>query len=237
MTDIEMIDDAYWLKFAKDHVTNALTARDDAASKLDTFITYVWSVYTAVFTAALAFGEVPAKNWVKFIMVLPVILFPVAKFLCMEVQLPVPVNFYPNIPQSIENDGYATIIRSKNRMLNIAKAAVIVSAFSIALSIFVFRLDGLSAKQNDFKNFYVKVNYSNGGNTIQVRGMCEPNKMLTVFLAGGIDSANNQHHFEITPALQSDQQGRFDTIVDNNGIKNNVKAYVSCRITTVSFTR
>ena len=44
MADIEMINDAYWLKFAKDHVSNAITARDDAANKLDGFLTVVWGI-------------------------------------------------------------------------------------------------------------------------------------------------------------------------------------------------
>src|ERR1051325_1358259 len=171
MADIEMINDAYWLKFAKDHVSNAITARDDAANKLDGFLTVVWGIYTAAFTAAVAFGNVSATS--KIIMILPVIIIPVAKFLCIHVQLPVPVNFYPNVPDSIEQDGYAVIIRRKNSILLLAKFISFLSAISIGLAIFVYKMGNNKPlpPPETAENFFVKATYNKVCKNIRLEGL------------------------------------------------------------------
>ncbi|MDQ2753749.1 MAG: hypothetical protein M3R72_12070, partial [Bacteroidota bacterium] len=102
--DIEMIDDNFWLKYAKDHTEKATDLVNAGADKLDTFLTWAWGIYTAVFTVSIILNLVTDDYTARFIMALPVIIIPIAKFLCISVQLPVFASYFPDMPDSIIND-------------------------------------------------------------------------------------------------------------------------------------
>jgi hypothetical protein len=222
MAEIDMIDDAYWLKFAKDHVTSAITTRDDAANKLDGFLTVVWGLYTTAFTTAILLGAVTDSQMLRLIMALPVIIIPIAKFLCIQVQLPVSVNFFPNIPSSIEQQGYATIIRRKNAYMKLATIVSFLSALSIGLALFVF-------KMNDSKkpiDYYVNVAYCKECKNIRIAGISQPNQILTLSIVGTDSSGKTWYYSEINK-VKSNSKGNFDTIVETNAAVKNWKIFVN----------
>ena len=84
MADIEMINDAFWLNYAKDHVTAAVTERDDAAGKLDTYLGIIWPLYTAAFALSSTFNIIHSEFEIPILIILslPILLIPIARFLC-----------------------------------------------------------------------------------------------------------------------------------------------------------
>src|ERR1700741_5384959 len=100
MADIEMVDDYFWLKFAKDHISDAITTRDNAAKSLDTYLKFVWQIYTGFFALSTALSIIPGSICTKLIMGLPVIIVPIASFYCVKVQLPIFAHFHANEPDS-----------------------------------------------------------------------------------------------------------------------------------------
>ncbi len=221
MAEIEMIDDAYWLKFAKDHVTNAIKMRDEAADKLDNFLTAVWALYTTAFTTAVLIGIITEKPFLKFLMALPVIIIPIAKFFCIQVQLPVLVNFYPNMPTSIEQDGYAKIVRRKSYYIKLATAFSFLSALSIGIALFVFKMNDYK-KPDDYK---INVYYSNAVKSVRIAGVCQPDQVLNISIAG-TDSAGKWYYSEANK-VKSNINGNFDTIINSNGAETNWKVFVN----------
>jgi hypothetical protein len=140
MADIEMIDGPFWLKFAREHVLRAISERDEAAGKLDTLLTWVWGAYTTFFSAAVFVRRLTDDLRVSLFIALPMLVIPVAKFFCTEVQLPISTSFYPNIPQSIQTDLYVKVIERKTRLLRGAKIWAGISVFLIGASLITLKL-------------------------------------------------------------------------------------------------
>jgi len=136
-----MIDDQYWLRFAKDQISIAIKSRDEAALKLDNFLSVTWSIYTATFTVGMILGSITQSLCLKAFFCFPVFIIPLVKLICIETQLPKSVSFYSNIPESIEHSCYISILRHKNRMLNLAKIGAVISVFSISIALFLFKIN------------------------------------------------------------------------------------------------
>lgn len=221
MPDIEMIDDAYWLKFAKDHVSNAITAREEAANKIDTFLGIIWPVYTTIFTTAIVFHQLTDNIYVIIIMALPVIIIPLARFLCLRVLLPPLVRFYPNIPADIEKNVYAKTVLKKSSFLLQAQVGAFIAALSIGLSLFIYKIsDGTK------NNYYVETVLNASSKNIQIEGRSQPNKEISISLAGTIDTAKKVWAYQELK-VKSDAQGLFHSVLANNGMANNLKVFVS----------
>jgi hypothetical protein len=166
MADIEMIDDAYWLKFAKDHITSAIDQRDAAAKKIQDYLYIIWGLYTTVFALATAFTVLPVSHTSKIIMALPVMVIPIANWCCVMAQLPPSVAFYPNIPTDIEQNCYAAIVKYKTKWLFWSKLVSLLSAILIGLSIYLYKLQPDPSKN---KGQSAQTACSIPGNPIDIR--------------------------------------------------------------------
>jgi hypothetical protein len=227
MAEIEMIDDQYWLKFAKEAVTKAITSRDEAATKLDTYLNVVWTIYTSAFAIGTAFNVIQNDFWIRVIMALPIIILPIARLYCIRVQLPVSVQIHFDQPEDIEKNGYKVILTAKNKRLGHAKTLTIISVLSIAVAVFLFKLNVPSKnEQNASKNYYVKTNYSKTCNSLRVDGVAKPDQSLSVLITGA-DSTKKIFFFKEISKLQSDHGGRFDTTIENKDIQLDIKAWVT----------
>jgi hypothetical protein len=222
MADIEMVNDAFWLKYAADHTTNAVTSRDDAANKIDTYLAAIWTIYTGVLTAGIVFHQVSDNLWQIAIMALPVVILPIARFYCLKVLLPPLVRFYPNIPDSIETVLYASILTQKSEGLVVAKRWAFVSALSIAASLFSYKIN-----EGTKKNYFAEEQYSAREKRFWVNGVCEPNKTLAVSLAGVADTATRAYtYYEGLPET-SNADGSFSFAIPADTIKSDLKVILT----------
>jgi hypothetical protein len=222
MAEIEMVNDAFWLKYAADHVTNAVTSRDDAANKIDTYLAAIWTIYTGVLTAGIVFHQVSDNLWQIGMMALPVMILPIARYYCLRVLLPPLVQFYPNIPDNIEQVLYASVLTQKSKRLNVAKRWAFVSALSIATSLFFYKIN-----EGTRKNYFVEQKYSAREKRFMVNGVCEPNKTFAVSLAGVADSATKAYTYYEGASETANADGSFSFVVPADTIKSDLKVILS----------
>jgi|GEM_PF-3554874 hypothetical protein len=128
------IDDDFWLEYAKSKVSKSLESRDEAAVKLDSFLSWLWVIYTSVFTLASLFNYMSPSFCQLVFVAQPIIIIMLARFFCIMVSMPGSVAADANvIPEIIE--GYQRILGNKITKLNIAIAATFISMLSLSIAI------------------------------------------------------------------------------------------------------
>jgi hypothetical protein len=221
MADSTMIDDAFWLQYAADHAKAAVSERDAAAGKIDTYLGIVWAIYTGVFTAGIAFHQITASTDLIVLMLSPVIIIPVARFLCLNVQLPPRVEFRENIPADIEANLYDRVLEKKSSKLNIARAAALISVISIVVSIFAFDLS------HSKRIYSVEAKYDSTSKSFLVYGISDASKALNVSLAGASDTGGKTMVYIEGTSVKSNPDGLFSFVVPSDKIKSNLKVFIS----------
>jgi hypothetical protein len=220
----EIVNDAFWLQYAADHVTNAVKSRDDAAAKVDTYLAAIWTIYTGVLTAAVVFHQVSDNLCTLVLLALPVLILPIARYLCLQVAIPPQVEFYETSPESIRSTLYDGVLETKIKRLQWAKIGALVSAVSIAVSLFAFKLN-----DEGRKDFGVQTTFNAGMKGWMVSGTAEPDKDLAVSIAGNVDSIGKQKRFVYLEgaAEKSNADGSFLFMVPGDSIISDLKVIIS----------
>jgi hypothetical protein len=136
------IDRDYWLDFAKDGVSKGIQSREDAAEKLDTFLTWVWGIYTSIFALASLLNYMSGSIWQLVFVSQPVLIIMLSRFACKLVQMPSlgdKANADPNVVPEII-DGYILIVKDKKRKLRNAVLLTLVSILSICIALVGYNL-------------------------------------------------------------------------------------------------
>lgn len=131
------IDRDYWLDFAKDGIAKGIQSREDAAEKLDVFLTWVWGIYTSVFALASLLNYMSGSIWQLLFVSQPVLIIMLSRFACKMVEMPSmsdKANADPNVVPEII-DGYIIIVRDKKRKLRNAVLLTIVSILSLCAAL------------------------------------------------------------------------------------------------------
>lgn len=219
----EIVNDAFWLQYAADHVTNAVKSRDDAAAKVDTYLAAIWTIYTGVLTAAVVFHQVSDDLFTLILLALPVLILPIARYLCLQVAIPPQVEFYETSPESIRSTLYDKVLEEKIKRLQWAKIGAAVSAVSIAVSLFAFKLN-----DEGRKDFVVQTTYNAGMKAWMVNGTAEPDKDLAVSIAGNVDSGKQKRFVYMDRAPEkSNADGTFLFMVPADSIVSDLKVIIS----------
>jgi hypothetical protein len=212
MADIDIINDFFWLKFAKDHVTNAISSRDDAAKNLDIYLKFIWPIYTGFFALGTAFSAIPGTVLIKIFMSLPIIIIPWASFQCIQVQLPAFVQFHPSEPESIINDLYKKTIAQKTRDLKAARIWVIIAALSISLSIFLYRISDIHSS-----DYSIRATAFPLCKQLKIEGCLPENQDLSISVIG-LDSSGKPVLCSETQKINSGLTGKVNLVLNNCGI-------------------
>ena len=125
------IDRDYWLDFAKDGVSKSIESREKAADRLDTFLTWIWGIYTSVFALASLFNFVSSNIWQLIWIGQPILIIMLSRYFCTLVSMPSSnddsqMGADPNDVASII-DSFKLIVADKKRKLEIAKWATLIS--------------------------------------------------------------------------------------------------------------
>ena len=221
MADLDMVNDAFWLKYAEDHVTAAISERDNAASKLDTYLGVVWPIYTAAFILGSTFNTIDHTSpGLITLLALPILLIPIAHFLCTWVQLPPEVFFHENSPSSIKMDLYGKVIKKKSCRLQLATGFAIICGISIGVAVFAYEFHG--TKKNE--SYSINILSDKDKKKLRINGSFS-NKADVIITVIGLDTLNADHCF--VSSLHSDEKGKIDTLVESKSISKQVKAFAS----------
>jgi len=133
------IDRDYWLDFAKDGVSNSIQNREKAAEKLDSFLTWIWGIYTSVFALASLFNFVSSNIWQLIWVAQPILIIMLARYFCTIVSMPSSnnddkISADPNDVASII-DSFKLIVQDKKKKLEVAKLFTLISILSLTASL------------------------------------------------------------------------------------------------------
>lgn len=132
---MEIINDEYWLNYAKQLVINSITARNEGAAKLEKMTLWFWGLYTASFTIGVSINLIDAPTWVLVFLGLPIITLIVTYWLCVWTQLPIGTTFDPRIPDEIRSS-YNKSVKIKDTRYHLALGSTLFSAIILAIALF-----------------------------------------------------------------------------------------------------
>lgn len=138
---MEIINDEYWLSYAKKSVENSITSRNHAAAKIEAMTLWFWGAYVLYFTIGVTIELLDVSSFVMFLLALPIVLVMVTYWLCVYAQLPVTVTFDPRIPSEIL-EGYNSGLRTKNRRFQFSLLFTFLSAVSVAIALYMLSISG-----------------------------------------------------------------------------------------------
>lgn len=180
---MEIINDKYWLDYAKQSVINSIKARNEGAAKLQKMVLWFWGLYTTSFTIGISINLIDAPLWVLVFLGLPVITLIITYWLCVWTQLPIESTFDPRIPFEIKL-GYNRSVTEKNRRFKFALAGTLIS--SIILASALFSLSFVKKKSNNTLSAHINENKDQ----LIVTGTFPKNTIVVTTL----DSLNKNNH-------------------------------------------
>jgi hypothetical protein len=167
--ETEMVDNEFWLKYAKDSITNSLKCRDEGAEKLRSMIFWFWGIYTAVFTIGVSINLIDASLIILILLASPIFVLILSYWFCVYAQLPIighnnKTGYDPGIPFEIKQ-GYNAGLRFKNRHFRAALISTLISA--LLLGIALVMLSFVNKKQSSSLN----VNLNDNKDEILISGL------------------------------------------------------------------
>lgn len=131
-----LIDDDYWFRYSEQLVEAAHDTHEKAASRLQTLITWLWTIYTGAATVGLVLSE-------KHLAVLPTIIIAsgsaslvIVYWATVWVQQPVTVEFDPRSPTEIK-EAHEQGIRTKDFRLNVTLLLSVLAAVMVSIGLVV----------------------------------------------------------------------------------------------------
>lgn len=154
MDNTEIVDDEYWLKYAKSITDNSISTVNDAAVKLETAAKTIWGVYSAGYVTEVVTKVFNIPFWLQIFLALPIVILIYTYWSCTKVQMPVVSAFDPRIPEEIRNS-YIHVLGIKNRHFQNAFVSTFVFVLVFAISLFLLAiLNQKSAPASSFSGFY-----------------------------------------------------------------------------------
>jgi hypothetical protein len=136
---MEMINNEYWLEYAKKSVDTSVTSINDAAAKLEKMVLWFWSLYTASFTIGVSINAIEAPTFVLVLLATPIALLIMTYWLCVWVQLPIMSHhpYDPRVPvEIIKSFNYGHL--KKDKHMRLALVLSFLSALFLATALFSF---------------------------------------------------------------------------------------------------
>lgn len=128
------IDRDYWLDYAKDAVSKSIDSREKAADRLDTFLLWIWGIYTTIFVLGSILDFLSANIWQLVVCAQPILVIMIARYTCIMVSMPTSVSADPAVVAEII-DGHTTMVLERKRKLNRAILLTLVSIVSLFVAL------------------------------------------------------------------------------------------------------
>lgn len=129
----------FWLDYVEKSITESRESRDKAAERLDTFLKWVWGIYTSVFALASIFDYLSNSIIQLILVVQPIIIIIIARFYCTLVSMPGSASADPAVVEEIKK-AHKQIVQRKIRKLNHALIAAIISIVSLCVALIGYNI-------------------------------------------------------------------------------------------------
>ncbi len=143
-----VLDDAYWFAYSKDIVEKAVASRNEQAARFQTFIVWLWGIYTASAAVSLTLGKENLPLYAKVFIALPSLILILAYWSAVQAQTPPYVRFDPRSPTEIMA-AYDEQVRQKENLLWWARAWSFVAAFLIGAALVLASLTKPAEKSTE----------------------------------------------------------------------------------------
>jgi len=184
---MEIVNDEYWLNYAKSSVESSLTSRNKAAAKLEKMTLWFWGIYTATFTFGVTINALDAPWVVLAMLASPIVLLIITYWFSVLAQLPVNAEFDPRIPYEIK-DAFNAGLKTKNKRFKAAKWFTFLSAAMLSISL--FSLSFVQKKENSTFN----AEFIQEDSVLLVSGVY-PKGMLITAKVDSVYDANKKNEF------------------------------------------
>src|SRR5690242_3503646 len=128
------LDDAYWFTYSKDIVEKAVTSRNEQAARFQTFIVWLWGIYTASAAVGLTLGSKNFPWYSTVLIALPSVILILAYWSTVYAQTPPYVGFDPRSPTEIMA-AYDEGVRQKEKLLRKTKRWSLAAALAIGVAL------------------------------------------------------------------------------------------------------
>lgn len=184
---MEIVDDAFWLAYAKNTIQNSISTRNEAASKLEKMTLWFWGLYTTSFTIGVSINIIDAPTTVLILLASPVFTLIITYWLCVIAQFPVTADFDPRIPMEIK-DAFNSGLKAKDKRFRWALFSTLVSAFLLGSAL--FSLSFVKKKEDKC----MSACYNDSKDLLIISGTIPKNCFITTVI-DSLDKKNNKITF------------------------------------------
>jgi hypothetical protein len=133
---MDIVDQYYWLGYAKKEIDGTAQALTDAAAKVSTLVATFWGLYVGVFTIGVSLKKIDESREVLILLVLPIPLLIFSYMAALWAQMPELSlkGVDPRIPDDVMNF-YNKNIRDKKRRLMASLIIFFASGLSLAYAL------------------------------------------------------------------------------------------------------
>jgi hypothetical protein len=133
---MDIVDDTYWLGYAKTLVDSAGTRLNEAAGKISTLTATFWGLYTTAFIIGTTIKKLDEPWYIIILLVLPIPLLIASYLLALWVQMPrfSSKAIDPRIPADVEAF-YNSNMKVKKGRLYISMALLIITGISLTIAL------------------------------------------------------------------------------------------------------
>ena len=199
---VPQINDAYWFSYSKNIVDGALKSRDDAADKLQTFVGWLWTVYTAGAAVGFALGKLSLSLLAAVLVSSPILALVIVYWMTVWVRVPILGQFDPQIPGQIEHLYNHNVLRKQWR-LRLTLGAAAGSAILVAGAVFYAATTPVAPSAPAIKTV---VHTVNDGKRLFVSGNLGDSKIVVVTV---YSYANNQRGEILASETMTADKGFF----------------------------
>jgi len=133
---MDIVDQYYWLSYAKTSITGSADKLNDAASKISNLVAVFWGIYTATFTIGVSVKTLNEPKFVILLLILPIPLLILSYMLALWAQMPVlSLNSVdPQIPDDVKAF-YNNTIAAKKMRVNAALIVFMLAGLSLTAAL------------------------------------------------------------------------------------------------------
>jgi hypothetical protein len=113
---VPQVDDGYWFGYSKNLIDNALKLRDDTADKLQTFVGWLWTLYTTTALIGINFAKLSMDFWSTVLICSPVGTLILVYWLTVWVRMPALMEFDPRSPDEIQSAYEHNLVEKQKRL-------------------------------------------------------------------------------------------------------------------------
>lgn len=211
---MDIVDDEFWLKYAKDEITNSNASLTDSAARLEKMTIWFWGLYTTSYTIGVTTNIIDAPPGVLILLASPIGLLIITYWLCVRAQLPVNGTYDPRIPSEILH-AYNTGRAERHKRFQSALNSTFIAG--------VFLIMALTSLAFYPRKNNIHVNAVLEQRTVVIDGIL-PKKSLVVIKLDSIGATNSaddlganvlffKHYF------QADEQGMINVNISLDSIR------------------